>query len=349
MTQDGFDSTPDPDEHDSIPSVSVVLAEIEGGAALEAKRLRALSDPSEDTLRQMMAVWPKITPERRRELLAMLERLTEDDVTLDFHKLALTALRDTDPATRILAVRSLHSEDRPEYMRVLLSLLRDDEVPDVRAEIATVLSVYVVAAELGMMPDEEVETLAATLRDVIEDIEEADEVRGRALEALGAFSDESTGELISEQYEIGNQRMRVAALRAMGRSASEGWLEVLIYHFDDEDPEVRAVSAEAAGALLVDDAVPALIMLAQEDKDDDVQVAAIKALGEIANDEAERVLARWLTERNDPHIQEAIRDALAEVQLLTGEFVDDERDAPPSFGGTDDDDPEDFSSRDNLN
>ena len=174
-------------------------------------------------------------------------------------------------------------------------------------------------------------SLAATLRDVIEDIEEPDDVRGTALEALGAFSDEATAELISEQYEIGSHRMRVAALRAMGRSASEGWLEVLVYHFDDDDAEIRAVSAEAAGALLVDDAVPPLIMLAQEDKDDDVQVAAIRALGEIGNDEAERVLSRWLSERRDPHIQEAIRDALAEVQLLTGEFVDDDRESP-DFG-----------------
>ena len=139
--------------------------------------------------------------------------------------------------------------------------------------------------------------------------------------------------------------MRLAALRAMGRSASEGWLEVLIYHFDDEDSEVRAVAAEAAGALLVDEAVPALIMLAQEDKDDDVQVAAIKALGEIASDESERVLTRWLSERHEPHIQDAIRDALAEVQLLTGEFVDDERDSP-MFGVSDDDD---FEARDRQN
>ena len=131
----------------------------------------------------------------------------------------------------------------------------------------------------------------------------------------------------------------------MGRSASEGWLEVLIYHFDDEDSGLRAVAAEAAGALLVDEAVPALIMLAQEDKDDDVQVAAIKALGEIASDESERVLTRWLSERHEPHIQDAIRDALAEVQLLTGEFVDDERDSP-MFGVSDDDD---FEARDRQN
>jgi len=247
---------------------------------------------------------------------------------MDFHRIALTAMRDPDTATRILAVRGLGNEDRPEYLRVLLSQLRDDAAPAVRAEIAEVLSNFVVAMELGLMPEDDGETLVATLRDVIDDIEEPDEVRGRALEALGALSDESTAELISEQYEVGNHRMRMAALRAMGRSASEGWLDVLIYHFDDDDAEIRAVAAEAAGALLVDEAVPPLVMLAQEDRDDDVQVAAIRALGEIANDEAERVLSRWLSERHDPHIQEAIRDALAEVNLLTAEFVDDRGEDP---------------------
>lgn len=332
MTQDGFDPLQDPDDRPPTPSAGEVLAEVERGAALEPQRLRALSDPTDDTLRRLMALWPKVTPERRRELLAALERLADEDPTADFHRVALTAMRDEDPATRILAVRGLQHEERPEYLRVMLGQLRDDPVPTVRAEIAEVLGQFVVAMELGMLPEDDAETLAATLRDVVEDIDEQDEVRGRALESLGALSEEATAELISEQYEIGSQRMRVAALRAMGRSASEGWLDLLIYHFDDEDPEIRAVSAEAAGALLVDEAVPPLIMLAQEDRDDTVQVAAIHALGEIANDEAERVLTRWLSERRDPHIQEAIRDALAEVHLLTGEFVDD-RPEGPDFGG----------------
>lgn len=346
MTQDDPDLTPDPDDRLEVPDVAVVLDEVERGAPLEPSRLRALSEPTDDTLRRVMSMWPKVTPERRRELLAAFERLGEDDPTLDFHRVALTALRDPDPATRILAVRSLENEDKPEYMRLLLSLLREDQVPGVRAEVAVVLGHFVVAAELGLFPDDDAEALAATLRDVIDDIEEPDEVRGRALEALGAFSDESTGELISEQYEVGSHRMRVAALRAMGRSASEGWLEVLIYHFDDEDAEIRAVAAEAAGALLVDEAVPPLIMLAQEDKDDDVQVAAILALGEIANDEAAHVLSRWLKERRDPHIQDALREALAEVQLLTGEFVDDDRESP-DFGGMDGD--TGFADQDDLN
>ncbi|MCK9485427.1 MAG: HEAT repeat domain-containing protein [Dehalococcoidia bacterium] len=315
-----------------MPDVAEVLDDMENGAPLEPSRLRALTDPSEDTLRRAISVWPRMSPERRRELLAALERLAEEDATLDFHKVALTATRDPDPATRILAVRGLMHEDRPEYLRVLLGQLRDDPTPDVRSQVADVLAQYVVAMELGLLPEDDGETLIATLRDVIEDIEEPDEVRGRALEALGALSDEATAELISEQYEIGSQRMRIAALRAMGRSASEGWLDVLIYHFDDEDAEVRAVSAEAAGALLVDEAVPPLIMLAQEDKDDEVQVSAIRALGEIATEESERVLSRWLSERHEPHIQEAIRDALAEVHLMTADFADDRGD-DPDFDG----------------
>jgi len=334
MTQDGPDPSFESDDHIEIPPVSTVLDEIERGAPLESNRLRALSEADDSTLQRMLGIWPRIVPERRRELLAALERLAEEDITLDFHRIALTALRDADPASRILAVRALQEQDRPEYMRVLLSQLRNDAVPSVRAEIAEVLGAWVVATELGMVPDEDAETLAATLRDVVEDIEEPDEVRGRALEALGALSDEATAEMISEQYEIGSHRMRVAALRAMGRSASEGWLDLLIYHFDDEDAEIRAVCAEAAGALLVDEAVAPLIMLAQEDRDDDVQVAAIRALGEIASDEAEHVLSRWLSERHETHIQEAIREALAEVHLLTGEFVDDRRPGP-GFGDAD--------------
>jgi len=330
MTQDGYDPDDGLDEAGHLPDASTVLAEIERGQPLSPNRLRALNEPDDAVLRQMVTLWPKMPVERRRELLAAFERLTEEDATLDFHRLALSATRDADAATRILAVRGLTNEDRPEYLRLLVAQLRDDPAPAVRAEVAEVLGGFVVALELGLLPDDDGESLVAALRDVIEDIEEPDEVRARALESLGALSDESTAETISDQYEVGNHRMRLAALRAMGRSASEGWLDLLIYHFDDEDPEVRAVAAEATGALLVDAAVPPLIMLAQEDKDDDVQVAAILALGEIANDESERVLSRWLSERHEPHIQEAIREALAEVHLMTGEFYEDER--SPEFG-----------------
>ena len=311
-----------------LPAPGAVLDEIAAGKPLDLHGLRALSEPSREVLQRCLALWPTIDPARRREVLAALQRLDADEATLDFHRVYLTTLRDPDPATRMLAVRGLVEQDRAEYMRLLAGQLRDDPVGMVRAEIAKALAPYVVSMEFGLMAEDDEETLTAALRDAIEDVEETEEVRGLALEALGASSEESTAELISETYETGSPLMRIAAVRAMGRNASEGWLDLLIYHFDDEDSEMRVAAAQAAGQLIVDEAVDPLVMLATEDKDPDVQVAAIRALGEIGNMEAEAVLNRWLRERRDPQIQEAIREALAEVQLLTAEMVDGRRRGP---------------------
>lgn len=305
-----------------LPAPEAVLAEIQAGRPLDLRRLRALSEPSSDLLQRCLALWPAIEPARRRDVLAALQRLDAEEAVLDFHRIYLTALRDPDPATRMLAVRGLCEQERAEYMRLLAAQLRDDPVPMVRAEIAAALAHHVVAMEFGMLAEDDAETLIAALRDAIEDVDEQEEVRGVALEALGASSEEATAELIGELYEVGSPRLRLAALRAMGHNASEGWLDLLVYHFDDEDAETRAVAAEAAGLLLVDAAVAPLVMLAQEDRDEDVQVAAIHALGAIGNDEAERVLSRWLKERRAPRIQAAIREALAEVHVVTAEIVD---------------------------
>lgn len=302
------------------PSAEAVLDEIGRGMPLQPRSLHALAEPGPDLLRRIMLLWPRLSPERRRDVLAALQHEAGEHAVLDFHRIYMTALRDPDTATRILAVRGLVEEDRPEIMRLLLPMLAGDGSTDVRVEVARTLGRHVLAMEFGLMAEDDAEALVAGLRDTIDDVEQPDEVRGAALEALGASSDEATAELISEQYETGSGMMKLAALRAMGRNASDGWLDLLIYHFDDEDPEVRAVAAEAAGLLLLDEAVNPLVMLAAEDKDNDVQVAAIRALGEIASDEAERILTRWQRERHEPHIREALREALGSVHLVNQEM-----------------------------
>lgn len=308
------------DEATALPSAEAVLDEIERGMPLQPRRLHALSEPGPELLRALLRLWSRLLPERRRDVLAALQHEAAEHSVLDFHRVYLTALRDPDTATRILAVRGLFEEDRPEIMRVLLPMLTEDASTDVRVEVTRALGQHILAMEFGLLAEDDAEALIAGLRDTIEDVEQPDEVRGGALEALGASSDEATAELISEQYETGSSKMKLAALRAMGRNASDGWLDLLIYHFDDEDPEVRAVAAEAAGLLLLDEAVNPLVMLATEDKDNDVQVAAIKALGEIASDEAERILNRWQRERHEPHIREALREALGSVHLMNQEM-----------------------------
>ena len=185
MTSNGGPPTGD-DEHDPpieeavalvLPSADAVVDEIASDRALEYQHLRALSYPSDAIVRRVFALWSHIPAERRREVLAKLQQLADEDATLDVHRIHLSALRDQDAATRILAVRGLWEQERPDYMRLLTKQLRDDPEPSVRAEIADSLGKWVLSLEFGMMTEDDAEELTSALREAIEDIEEQDEVR----------------------------------------------------------------------------------------------------------------------------------------------------------------------------
>ena len=196
----------------------------------------------------------------------------------------------------------------------------DDPEATVRAAVTDVLGPWVIAGEFGVLSDDDVDVLSSVLREAIEDEQEEDEVSARALEALGANSHESTAEAIGEAYEAGNQRLRLASLRAMGRNASDDWLPVLLYNFDDEDIEIRVAAADASGQLLLEAAIDPLTELLEDDSEE-VQLAAIGALGEIAGDDAERVLTAILG-RPEPRLVEAASAALNGVRMLSIEFDD---------------------------
>ncbi|MSQ41959.1 MAG: hypothetical protein EXR65_02855 [Dehalococcoidia bacterium] len=329
------DRDPLPDDgdggDDSAPSVAPaqVIAEIERGDTLPSEHLRALAGPSDAVVREFVSLWPRLAPERRREVLARLHRLAQDDATLDFHRIHLSALRDPDPATRMLAVEGLWEQERTEYMDLLLDQLRRDSEATVRAAIALALAPWVVSAEFGLLSEEDAEQLAATLREAVEDMHEEEEVRACALEALGASSDESVTDLIAELYETGGQRMRIAALRAMGRNGDDRWLPVLTHCFTDDDVDVRAAAATSAGQLLMGAAIDPLTELI-EDTDEEVQLAAIGALGEIGGLDAERVLTALLGHR-ERHLAGAAQEALNGLRALALTFdsggggEDDER------------------------
>ncbi|MSQ29303.1 MAG: hypothetical protein EXR68_02300 [Dehalococcoidia bacterium] len=309
------------------PADEVIEAIADSAHAIPYDDLPALSDANEDVATLLLGLWPRIAAARRRELLASVQRLAEEDITLDFRTVHLTALRDPDPATRILAVRGLWEEEREDIMRLLTTMVRTDTESAVRGEAATTLGQFVVSMEFGLLSEDAAEHLAETLRDVIEDPTEDDEVRARALEAIGASSEEWVAELIADTYETGVPRMRLATIRAMGRNASDDWLPVLIHNFDDDDAETRVAAATSAGQLLLGTAVESLTALV-EDTDDEVQIAAVHALGEIGGDAAETVLLQLLN--REAYIADAARHALAEARLMSLEphGLEDDEDTP---------------------
>ena len=169
--------------------------------------LRALSNIQDPFLQKLTLEWENFAPLFTQQLLARLEQLAIEDVLLDFHKLFLLAINNTDTAVRILAARGLGLEDQPDYIKLLCWQLENDPVSSVRAEIIDVLGQWVISMEFGLLSEEDAEELQATLTGRIDDYEEDEEVRARALEALGALSDEDIGELIGESYELGSHRL----------------------------------------------------------------------------------------------------------------------------------------------
>jgi len=324
------------DQRPSLPPAEEVVRRLSTGETVVPNDLLTLANPSDDVVASCLSLWPKLQPERRRELLAAMQQLAEEDATLDFHRIHLSALRDPDAATRILAVRGLWEQDREDYMRLLVEQLRTDPEATVRATIAEILGNYVVAQEFGLLSEEAAEDLSAALRESIEDVNETEEVRAMALTSLGASSEEWVSELIAELYESGGPRMRQAATLAMGRNGDDQWLPILLHSFDDEDGQVRAAAATAAGQLLMEEAIDALILLVDDDEED-VQVAAIQALGEIAGEGAERVLTD-LMGRSEPYLRDAAREALIGAQLLGIDFAADEDDEAPRSGPNSDED-----------
>jgi HEAT repeat protein len=324
VNDDSLDRAED-DLEDDAPALAVdpldVVRSISAGESLDHQKLRALSAPSDELVGRMLGLWPSMEPARRREVLATLQHLANEDVTLDFHRLHLSALRDQDPATRILAVRGLWEQEREDYMRLLLEQLKSDPEASVREAVAEVLGNFVLSMEFGLLGEEATDDLTSALRESVEDVNEAEEVRAAALAALGPSSDDWGAELIGQQYESGEPRMRVASLLAMGRNADEQWLPILLYNFDDEEPQVRAAAATATGQLLMEEGLDSLLTLV-DDSDEEVGVAAVKAIGEIAGEGAERILAD-LMGRQEPHIRDAAREALIAAQLIGVDYVDD--------------------------
>ena len=310
------------DELEQAYSVTDALNSIDSQDSLSNSALESLSRPTMETLQALVLLWLKIPADRTREVIEKMTQMNSTDRTLNYQAIFLSAIRIDDIPTRIFSIRGLKDEDRPEIMHLFLARLKEEVSHVVRSELTTALAPWVVAAELGVLSTEDGEVLITALRELVDDIQEETDVRSAALESLGALSGDLISELITDQYETGGNQMQLAALRAMGRSASPTWLDLLIYHFDDEDPDIREAVAEAAGGLVTDGAVEPLTMLLEEDPEISVRQAAIKALVEIGSLDAERILQRIARDGREPELVDDLEAALDSLQMSSGEFLE---------------------------
>ena len=281
-------------------------------ARLSVAGLQHLASLEREQAAALRGAWPQIEAERRRQVVHLLVELAEDNVDMDFDAVFFAALEDEDAAVRADAVRGLWEYEGRDLIAPLLRLLEKDEEPEVRAEAALALGRFVVLSELGSLREEHFQQVEAGLRRALEDELEVDEVRGRALEAIGASGRPWVEQAIQAEYES-EARLKVSALHAMGRSCDGRWLPVLIEELANDDPEIRYEAATALGALADRRAVSRLAPLLQ-DPDLEVREAVIGALGQIGGSEA-KLLLRPLLRDGSPSVQEAAAAAVAEADF----------------------------------
>lgn len=279
---------------------------------LKIAELQRLSDPSPEQIEQFAARWADINVRRRRRILQELIDLAEDTVELNFDAVFRHALDDDDAEARLAAVRGLWEHESPDPIDNLIALAETDDSAAVRAEAALALGRFVLLFEIGRLRERHFDRAAAALRRVIENAGEIEEVRARAIEAIGPHDANWVRQAVTQAYESGSRRLKVSAVHAMGRSAEPRWLPLVKRELASDDAELRYEAAVASGSLADEGAVPSLVPLAA-DPDDEVRAAAISALGEIGGEAARRALDD-LTERPSDAASEAAAGTLAEIE-----------------------------------
>ena len=280
---------------------------------LLASRLGLLSALSPEESSTFQKIWPQVQVSRRRQVLRRLLELAEDNVEMDFDAVFISALRDDDSDVRALAVQGLWEHEGREVIAPLVEMLRKDPSATVRAAAAITLGSFVLRAEFERLSTVDTRRIEEALRAAVDDPEESPDVRGRALESIGALSASWVRGRIDKAYHGGDWRLRVSAVHAMGRNCDPHWLPALTEELASDAPEMRFEAATACASCCGESAVPFLKPLL-EDTDAEVQEAAISALGEIGGVEARRALEE-MGDHPEPRVREAIAAALEELEF----------------------------------
>ncbi len=300
-------------------ALDALLDELYESAAMPAQAsLYHLSSLEAKDVARMRGVWPGLPIELRRRLTARLAELAEADFEVDFGAIFRLGLEDDDAEVRVAAVEGLWEDEDVRLVPLLAACLREDKAIEVRVAAATSLGRFILLGELEKIrPDPKTRAYEALLA-ACQDVEVHVEVRRRAIESLAYVGNETVAELICQAYAAPEERVRVSAVFAMGRSADTRWVRQMQQELSSPSPELRYEAARACGELQLGEAVPELEELA-DDADPEVQEAALWALGQIGGDKAREIVERYCL-AEDEATRVAAEAALDELDFIHGDL-----------------------------
>jgi HEAT repeat protein len=242
-----------------------------------------------------------------------IEELGDRDFLLSFEGVSRLALTDSDARVRELAVRTLWDYESEDLVPVLLNMMENDAILDVRAAAASALGKYIYLGEIEELPA----TLLHEIEDRLLKVASGNDlslVRRRSLEAMGFSAHPLVPDLIEQAYRSGNNDWIASALFAMGRSANSRWIPQVMEMLAHDYPAVRMEAARAAGELEVAQATPVLLELLN-DEDDDVRSAAIWSLSQLGGEGVREALETMYEETQDDEEAELIESALENLDF----------------------------------
>jgi len=290
------------------------------GAVGHRMPLHHLSNLMEEESQHVSAAWSTWPVALRRQLITRLVELAESDFEMDFGALFRLALDDEDAQVRCAAVEGLWEDEDVRLVPRFVTCLLEDEDPAVRAAAAVSLGRFVLLGELQKIRPRPFALAYSALLQSCRATDQHPEVWRRALESLAYVNNEEVAELIEQAYAADDEKLRVSAVFAMGRSANRRWAVQVRQEMFSPNPEMRYESARACGEIVLKEAVPDLEELAA-DADPEVQEAALWALGQIGGERARRILQRYCAD-DDEATRAAAEAAMAEFEFLHGELSD---------------------------
>jgi len=284
---------------------------------LSISSLYGLSHLTRAEAQLFQEVWSLVDAGRRQWILQSLVDIAEASFEVNFNPIFRLCLNDEDEVVRSRAIEGLWEDEDLTLAGLLVRLLRDDPSESVRAAAATSLGRFVLLGELEKIEAAPAMMVEDALLGAIYDPHETLEVRRRAVESIAYSGQAQVQDIIEMAYYDDEEKMRISAIFAMGRSADPLWHEMVIAELDNPNPEMRYEAARACGELEASAALSALIDLIEADPDPEVQEMAIWALGRIGGKEARRVLEACC-ESEDEALRQAAEEALDELDFLGG-------------------------------
>lgn len=301
--------------------IEETISQLAGDHPLLNSKLAELSNLSSADLDFFKNSWPAIETKRRRQIVYRLVEMAEDNIELNFDSILKYCLQDQDDEVQSRAIEGLWENEEASLISPLINLLNQDSTDKIQAVAATALGKFSMLAEHEKLRSCYVSQIEAALLAVINNENQAVEVRRRALEAAAPLNLPQVKTAIMEAYHSHNSRLKVSSIYAMGKNCDPSWLPILLKELASTDTEICYEAAGSCGELGDEEAVSHLIKLV-DNPDTDVQMAAIQALGKIGGTQAKECLELYRDNTSEV-IRQAAEQALNELEGKESSYLFD--------------------------